>query len=186
MKHDQHWMGPVASKVLSWTYWSSRRITATLLDFETLGQNAIHGSDQAQPGGPTSMKAPPALKALALPTQDTHDPEQDLHDSFVLGRAQGSWWMRNFQVEPPQPTVPLQPKFLPIQTAELRQVSEPDSWPGLRGIVRIAKLRPSALVSVVFAGRSEMISKSCETSFGDPACPANFSSFKSVNFRFGA
>ena len=43
---------------------------------------------------------------------------------------------------------------------------EPDSRHGLRGIVRIAKLRPSALVSSLLARE---IPNSCETFFGDPA-----------------
>ena len=54
------------------------------------------------------------------------------------------------EVEDPSPAVPAE---VSPDTDWMAADPEPDSRPGLRGIVRIAKLRPSALVSVLFAAR---------------------------------
>ena len=134
MSHDQHWFGPVA-RSSAWSIGDGGAGTA-FSNFQTFATRIEHKYR------PSSSSSAHGRRSFV----DKLSAVQDLHNGFPFGRAQGA-----LRPEAEDPRRPFAPKFLPIQS--MAADPEPDSRHGLRGIVRIAKLRPSALVSVLFAAR---------------------------------
>ena len=78
-------------------------------NFQTFGQNAVHGSNRAQVSPFVQQLRPYGGRSFV----DKLSAVQDLHNGFPFGRAQGAWGCG------PRPRIqrrPFAPKFLPIQT----------------------------------------------------------------------